>query len=62
MAKVEAKTSLVEFDGDAMTRTIWGFIKARPMPICLDIDLKYFDLGIECRDKTIDQVTVDASY
>jgi isocitrate dehydrogenase len=61
MAKIKVKTPLVELDGDEMTRIIWGFIKDRLVLPYLDIELKYFDLGIEYRDKTDDQVTVDAA-
>src|SRR5271166_1277761 len=61
MAKIQVKTPVVELDGDEMTRIIWGFIKERLILPYLDIDLKYYDLGIEYRDKTDDQVTVDAA-
>jgi isocitrate dehydrogenase len=61
MAKIKVKTPVVELDGDEMTRIIWGFIKEKLILPYLDIDLKYFDLGIEYRDKTDDQVTVDAA-
>ena len=61
MAKIKVKTPVVEMDGDEMTRIIWGFIKEKLILPYLDIDLKYFDLGIENRDKTSDQVTVDAA-
>ncbi len=62
MAKIRVKTPLVELDGDEMTRVIWGFIKDRLILPYLDIDLKYFDLGIEYRDRTDDQVTVAAAH
>jgi isocitrate dehydrogenase len=62
MAKITVKTPVVELDGDEMTRIIWGFIKDRLILPYLDIDLKYFDLGIEHRDATDDQVTVDAAH
>ena len=62
MAKIKVKTPVVELDGDEMTRIIWGFIKDKLILPYLDIDLKYYDLGIECRDKTDDQVTVDAAH
>ncbi|MBN9510017.1 MAG: NADP-dependent isocitrate dehydrogenase [Alphaproteobacteria bacterium] len=62
MAKIKVATPLVELDGDEMTRVIWGFIKERLILPYLDIDLKYFDLGIEHRDATDDQVTVDAAH
>ncbi|MFT8246313.1 NADP-dependent isocitrate dehydrogenase [Roseomonas sp. BN140053] len=61
MAKIKVKTPVVEMDGDEMTRIIWGFIKDRLILPYLDIDLKYFDLGIEHRDATDDQVTIDAA-
>jgi isocitrate dehydrogenase len=61
MAKIKVKTPVVELDGDEMTRIIWGFIKDRLILPYLDIDLKYYDLGIEYRDETDDQVTVDAA-
>jgi len=61
MAKIPVKTPVVELDGDEMTRIIWGFIKERLILPYLDIDLKYYDLGIEYRDQTDDQVTVDSA-
>ncbi len=61
MDKIKVKTPVVELDGDEMTRIIWGFIKERLILPYLDIDLIYFDLGIEYRDATDDQVTVDAA-
>jgi isocitrate dehydrogenase len=61
MAKIAVKTPVVELDGDEMTRIIWGFIKERLILPYLDIELKYFDLGIEYRDETNDQVTIDAA-
>src|ERR1700756_5212265 len=61
MAKIPVKTPVVEMDGDEMTRIIWGFIKEKLILPYLDIDLKYYDLGIEHRDATDDQVTVDAA-
>src|SRR4051794_5333756 len=61
MAKIKVKTPVVEMDGDEMTRIIWGFIKEKLILPYLDIELKYFDLGIEYRDQTDDQVTVDAA-
>lgn len=60
-AKIKVKTPVVELDGDEMTRIIWAFIKDRLILPYLDIDLKYYDLGIEYRDQTDDQVTVDAA-
>jgi isocitrate dehydrogenase len=61
MTKIRVQTPVVELDGDEMTRIIWGFIKDRLILPYLDIDLKYFDLGIENRDRTDDQVTVEAA-
>jgi isocitrate dehydrogenase len=61
MAKIKVKTPVVELDGDEMTRIIWGFIKQKLILPYLDIELKYFDLGIEYRDQTDDQVTVDSA-
>ena len=61
MAKIKVKTPLVELDGDEMTRVIWAMIKKKLILPYLDIDLKYYDLGIEYRDKTSDKVTTDAA-
>ena len=61
MTKIKVKTPVVEMDGDEMTRIIWQFIKDKLILPYLDIDLKYFDLGIEHRDATSDQVTVDSA-
>jgi len=61
MAKIKVKTPVVELDGDEMTRIIWGFIKDKLILPYLDIELLYYDLGIEHRDATDDQVTVDAA-
>ena len=61
MNKIKVKNPLVEIDGDEMTRIIWKMIKEKLILPYLDIDLKYFDLGIEYRDKTNDQVTIDSA-
>jgi isocitrate dehydrogenase len=61
MAKIKVKNPVVELDGDEMTRIIWQFIKDRLIHPYLDIDLLYYDLGIEHRDATDDQVTVEAA-
>ncbi|HEY0390736.1 MAG TPA: NADP-dependent isocitrate dehydrogenase [Solirubrobacterales bacterium] len=61
MAKISVKNPIVELDGDEMTRIIWAFIKEQLILPYLDIDLIYFDLGIESRDATRDQITVDAA-
>ena len=57
MAKIKVENPVVELDGDEMTRIIWQFIKDKLVHPYLDIDLKYFDLGIEARDATDDQIT-----
>jgi isocitrate dehydrogenase len=61
MSKIKVDNPLVELDGDEMTRIIWDFIKQKLILPYLDIDLKYYDLSIEERDRTDDQVTVDAA-
>ena len=61
MAKIKVKNPVVELDGDEMTRIIWSFIKEKLIKPYLDIELKYYDLGIENRDKTNDQVTIDCA-
>ena len=61
MAKIRVKNPVVELDGDEMTRIIWSFIKDKLIKPYLDIDLKYYDLGMENRDKTYDQVTIDSA-
>ena len=61
MAKIKVKNPVVELDGDEMTRIMWSFIKNKLIRPYLDIDLKYFDLGMESRDKTDDEITVDAA-
>ena len=61
MQKIKVANPVVELDGDEMTRIIWKFIKDKLILPYLDIDIKYFDLGMEYRDKTNDQVTVDAA-
>ena len=61
MSKIKVTNPVVELDGDEMTRIIWEFIKEQLILPYLDIDLKYYDLGIESRDATDDQVTVDAA-
>jgi isocitrate dehydrogenase len=59
--KIKVNTPVVDLDGDEMTRIIWAFIKDRLIFPYLDLELDYYDLGIEYRDKTNDQVTVDAA-
>ncbi|HSG35555.1 MAG TPA: NADP-dependent isocitrate dehydrogenase [Sphingomonadaceae bacterium] len=61
MAKIKVQNPVVEIDGDEMTRIIWQWIRERLIQPYLDIDLRYFDLGIEKRDETRDQITVDAA-
>ena len=61
MPKIKVKNPVVELDGDEMTRIIWSFIKEKLIKPYLEIDLKYFDLGMENRDKTNDQVTIDCA-
>ena len=61
MTKITVANPIVELDGDEMTRIIWSFIKDQLILPYLDIDLKYYDLGMESRDATDDQITVDAA-
>ncbi|WP_107496058.1 NADP-dependent isocitrate dehydrogenase [Thalassobius sp. I31.1] len=61
MTKIKVENPVVELDGDEMTRIIWQFIKDKLILPYLDIDLKYYDLGIEARDETDDQITIDAA-
>ncbi len=61
MAKIQVKNPVVELDGDEMTRIIWAFIKEKLILPYLDVDLKYFDLSVQKRDETEDQITVDAA-
>jgi isocitrate dehydrogenase len=61
MARIKVANPVVELDGDEMTRIIWHFIKEKLILPYLDIDLKYYDLGIEERDRTNDQVTIDSA-
>ncbi|WP_062291788.1 NADP-dependent isocitrate dehydrogenase [Demequina phytophila] len=61
MAKIKVEGKVVELDGDEMTRIIWQFIKDRLIHPYLDVDLEYYDLGIESRDATDDQITIDAA-
>ncbi|TFG87806.1 MAG: NADP-dependent isocitrate dehydrogenase [Hyphomicrobiales bacterium] len=62
MSKIKVANPVVELDGDEMTRIIWDFIKKKLILPYLDIDLKYYDLGIEERDRTNDQITIDAAH
>src|SRR3954465_3737258 len=61
MSKIKVANPIVEMDGDEMTRIIWSFIKDQLILPYLDVDLKYYDLSIEHRDATDDQVTIDAA-
>ena len=61
MTKIKVANPVVELDGDEMTRIIWDFIKKKLILPYLDVDLEYYDLGIEARDRTNDQVTIDAA-
>ena len=61
MKKIKVKTPLVEIDGDEMTRIIWQFIKDKLILPYLDIELDYYDLGVESRDRTNDKITVDSA-
>ena len=61
MAKIKVKNPIVELDGDEMTRIIWSFIKKKLILPYLDIDIKYYDLGIKNRDKTSDKITIDCA-
>src|SRR6476661_4225155 len=61
MSKIKVEGTVVELDGDEMTRIIWQFIKDKLILPYLDVELEYYDLGMESRDATDDQVTVDAA-
>ena len=61
MAKIKVKNPVVELDGDEMTRIIWDFIKKKLILPYIDLDIKYYDLGIKNRDKTSDKVTIDCA-
>ena len=61
MSKIKVKNPVVELDGDEMTRIIWSFIKDKLILPYLDIDLKYYDVGMESRDNTDDQITIDCA-
>ena len=62
MSKIKVDNPVVELDGDEMTRIIWKFIKDKLILPYLDLDIKYYDLGMESRDNTDDQITIDAKY
>src|SRR3546814_17991281 len=62
MAKIKVKTPVVEIDGDEMTRIIWEWIRERLIKPYLDIGLEYYDLSIQKRDETDDQITIDSAH
>jgi isocitrate dehydrogenase len=62
MAKIKVKTPLVELDGDEMTRIIWAMIKQKLILPFLDVDLKYYDLGVQKRDETDDRITTESAH
>ena len=61
MAQIKVKNPIVELDGDEMTRIMWDFIKKQLILPYLDVDLKYYDLGMQSRDDTNDQITIDSA-
>ena len=61
MSKIKVEGTVVELDGDEMTRIIWQFIKDQLILPYLDVNLEYYDLGIESRDATDDQITIDSA-
>ena len=61
MAKIKVKNSIVELNGDEMARIMWDFIKKKLILPYIDLDIKYYDLGIKNREKTSDQITIDAA-
>src|SRR5262245_8245683 len=61
MAKIKVENPVVELDGDEMARIMWAFIKNKLILPYLDLDLRYYDLSIESRDATNDQITVDSA-
>ena len=61
MAKIHVENPVVEIDGDEMTRIIWDFIKQQLILPYLDVELLYYDLSVTSRDKTGDQITIDAA-
>ncbi|NBY32057.1 MAG: NADP-dependent isocitrate dehydrogenase, partial [Actinobacteria bacterium] len=62
MSKLKVEGTIVELDGDEMTRIIWHFIKDQLILPYLDLNIDYYDLGIEHRDATDDQVTIDSAH
>ena len=61
MSKIIIKNPIVEMDGDEMTRVIWEFIKDKLILPYIDIDIKYYDLGVQNRDSSEDQITIDSA-
>ena len=61
MSKIKVQGTVVDLDGDEMTRIIWSFIKEQLILPYLDVNIEYYDLGMENRDATDDQVTIDAA-
>ena len=61
MTRIKVKNPVVELDGDEMTRIIWDIIKKKLILPYLDVNIKYYDLGIKNRDKTSDQITIDCA-
>jgi len=61
MSKIKVKNPIVELDGDEMTRIIWSFIKEKLISPYLELDIKYYDLGVESRDNTSDQITIESA-
>ena len=61
MSKIKVENPVVELDGDEMTRIIWRLIKEKLILPYLDLDIQYYDLGIESRDETNDQITIDSA-
>ena len=62
MSKIKVENPIVELDGDEMTRIIWHFIRDKLVHPYLDLELKYYDLSIQKRDETEDQITIDAAH
>ena len=62
MTKIKVQNPIVEIDGDEMTRIIWALIKEKLILPYVDVDLKYFDLSVQKRDETDDQITIDISF
>ena len=61
MEKINVKNPVVEMDGDEMTRVIWEFIKDKLILPYIDVDIKYYDLGVKSRDNSEDQITIDSA-